>query len=261
MKKTILILFVISLLVLSLTSCSLFGTEKPNEGITDNKEGVTQTDDTKKSNDGDDVHNTVPVDNAAEAALVEQGFEKVEKTETKERTVEELLQALKDGEPMKDSSGADYSAMPQTFSTDLTEAAQLQGTTIQFSEEPWETDKTVEEFDMEAFTAEMTPEEKAEWDEMMSKTEEDWAAEIAAMEAEMEEMTNSMNSSGGDDTYDTGDLGDIDDVEMPDMDEIQKQIDEALKQAQEQLGDIEFPEGYDVQIPGNIDIGSILGGY
>ena len=137
---------------------------------------------------------------------------------------------------MTDSSGADYGTIPQTFSVDLTEMAALQGTTVQFSEEPWETDKTVEGFDMEAFTAEMTPEEKAEWDEMMSKTEEDWAAEIAEMEAEMEEMVNSMNDSGGDDDdYDTGDIGDI---EIPDMDDIQKQIEDAMKDIPDEYKDI-----------------------
>lgn len=143
---------------------------------------------------------------------------------------------LKDGVPMTDSSGADYGTIPQTFSVDLTEMAALQGTTVQFSEEPWETDKTVEGFDMEAFTAEMTPEEKAEWDEMMSKTEEDWAAEIAEMEAEMEEMVNSMNDSGGDDDdYDTGDIGDI---EIPDMDDIQKQIEDAMKDIPDEYKDL-----------------------
>ena len=176
---------------------------------------------------------------AALEALLAQGFERVsdgEEAAETERTVEELLQMLKDGVPMTDSSGADYGTIPQTFSVDLTEMAALQGTTVQFSEEPWETDKTVEGFDMEAFTSEMTPEEKAEWDEMMSKTEEDWAAEIAEMEAEMEEMVNSMNDSGGDDDdYDTGDIGDI---EIPDMDDIQKQIEDAMKDIPDEYKDL-----------------------
>ncbi len=34
--------------------------------------------------------------------MIEQGFEKVEKKKTEERTIDELLQALHDGEPMTD---------------------------------------------------------------------------------------------------------------------------------------------------------------
>ena len=168
-------------------------------------------------------------------ALLAQGFEKVSEEEAAadtERTVEELLQALRDGEPMTDSSGAEYAAKAQTFSVDLTEMAALQGTTMQFSEEEWVTDKTVETFDMEDFTAEMTPEEKAEWDEMMSKTEEDWEAEFAGMEAEMEEMVNSMNEGSEDYSADTGD------VEIPDMDDIKQQIDEAMQNVPDEYKDM-----------------------
>ena len=216
MKKTILILLAAMMLsVVGCSGCALF-----DETPADNRAVTKMTD-------------------AALEALMAQGFEKVPEEESDaepERTVDELLQALRDGAPMTDSSGADYGTIPQTFSVDLTEMAALKGTTVQFSEEPWETDKTVEGFDMEAFTAEMTPEEKAEWDEMMSKTEEDWAAEIAEMEAEMEEMVNSMNDSGGDDDdYDTGDIGDI---EIPDMDDIQKQIEDAMKDIPDEYKDL-----------------------
>jgi len=232
MKRIFTILALMLVLTFTLTSCGMLenllggnlgGGDTPSDpdpSATDNRAVTKMTD-------------------AALEALLAQGFEKVSEEEEEaaetERTVEELLQMLKDGVPMTDSSGADYGTIPQTFSVDLTEMAALKGTTVQFSEEPWETDKTVEGFDMEAFTAEMTPEEKAEWDEMMSKTEEDWAAEIAEMEAEMEEMVNSMNDSGGDDDYDTGDIGDI---EIPDMDDIQKQIEDAMKDIPDEYKDL-----------------------
>lgn len=224
MKRIFTILALMLVLTLTLTSCTLI----------DNILGIFM----KEPSVEDDRAVTKMTDAALEALLA-QGFERVsdgEEAAETERTVEELLQMLSDGVPMTDSSGADYGTIPQTFSVDLTEMAALKGTTVQFSEEPWETDKTVEGFDMEAFTAEMTPEEKAEWDEMMSKTEEDWAAEIAEMEAEMEEMVNSMNDSGGDDDdYDTGDIGDI---EIPDMDDIQKQIEDAMKDIPDEYKDL-----------------------
>ena len=224
MKRIFTILALMLVLTFTLTSCTLI----------DNILGIFM----KEPSVEDDRAVTKMTDAALEALLA-QGFERVsdgEEAAETERTVEELLQMLSDGVPMTDSSGADYGTIPQTFSVDLTEMAALQGTTVQFSEEPWETDKTVEGFDMEAFTAEMTPEEKAEWDEMMSKTEEDWAAEIAEMEAEMEEMVNSMNDSGGDDDdYDTGDIGDI---EIPDMDDIQKQIEDAMKDIPDEYKDL-----------------------
>lgn len=225
MKRIFTILALMLVLTFTLTSCTLI----------DNILGIFM----KEPSVEDDRAVTKMTDAALEALLA-QGFERVSEEEEEaaetERTIEELLQMLKDGVPMTDSSGADYGTIPQTFSVDLTEMAALQGTTVQFSEEPWETDKTVEGFDMEAFTAEMTPEEKAEWDEMMSKTEEDWAAEIAEMEAEMEEMVNSMNDSGGDDDdYDTGDIGDI---EIPDMDDIQKQIEDAMKDLPDEYKDL-----------------------
>ena len=223
MKRIFTILALMLVLTLTLTSCTLI----------DNILGIFM----KEPSVEDDRAVTKMTDAALEALLA-QGFEKISREEEAaetERTVEELLQMLSDGVPMTDSSGADYGTIPQTFSVDLTEMAALQGTTVQFSEEPWETDKTVEGFDVEAFTAEMTPEEKAEWDEMMSKTEEDWAAEIAAMEAEMEELTNSMNDFGGDDTYDTGDLGD---VEIPDMGDIQQQIEDAMKDIPDEYKDM-----------------------
>ncbi|MBO5127508.1 MAG: hypothetical protein J6D10_08060 [Clostridia bacterium] len=224
MKRIFTILALMLVLTLTLTSCDLI----------DNILGIFM----KEPSVEDDRAVTKMTDAALEALLA-QGFERVsdgEEAAETERTVEELLQMLKDGVPMTDSSGADYGTIPQTFSVDLTEMAALQGTTVQFSAEPWETDKTVEGFDVEAFTAEMTPEEKAEWDEMMSKTEEDWAAEIAEMEAEMEEMVNSMNDSGGDDDdYDTGDIGDI---EIPDMDDIQKQIEDAMKDIPDEYKDL-----------------------
>ena len=225
MKRFFTILALVLVLTLTLTSCTLI----------DNILGIFM----KEPSVEDDRAVTKMTDAALEALLA-QGFERVsgeeEEAAETERTIEELLQMLKDGVPMTDSSGADYGTIPQTFSVDLTEMAALQGTTVQFSEEPWETDKTVEGFDMEAFTAEMTPEEKAEWDEMMSKTEEDWAAEIAEMEAEMEEMVNSMNDSGGDDDdFDTGDIGDI---EIPDMDDIQKQIEDAMKDIPDEYKDL-----------------------
>lgn len=224
MKRIFTILALMLVLTFTLTSCTLI----------DNILGIFM----KEPSVEDDRAVTKMTDAALEALLA-QGFEKVSEEEEAaetERTIEELLQMLKDGVPMTDSSGADYGTIPQTFSVDLTEMAALKGTAVQFSEEPWETDKTVEGFDMEAFTAEMTPEEKAEWDEMMSKTEEDWAAEIAEMEAEMEEMVNSMNDSGGDDDdYDTGDIGDI---EIPDMDDIQKQIEDAMKDIPDEYKDL-----------------------
>ncbi len=242
MKKTILTILAILALALSLTSCSLFGTKKPNE--TDGVSSGEITEDTADMQKNDDYKVVAPA-NASEATLVEEGFEKVEKKETKERTIEELLQALKDGEPMQDSSGADYFTIPQSFSEDPAEAELLNGTTVQFSEEPWETEKTVEELDMEALTAEMTPEEKAEWDEMTSMTEEDWKAMLSETEAGIEEMINSMNEDSG--TYEdgyTGDYPDMEEAEMPDMSDIQKQIDDAMQN---------LPEGF--------DISSILGGY
>ncbi|MBQ3257741.1 MAG: hypothetical protein IKC03_00910 [Oscillospiraceae bacterium] len=233
MKRIFTILALSLVLTLTLTSCSML--EDLIGGLLGSENTPAETD----VSSGEDNRAVTKMTDAALEALLAQGFEKVSDDEEEaaetERTVEELLQMLADGTPMQDSSGADYSTIPQTFSVDLTEMAQLQGTTVQFSEEPWETDKTVEEFDMEDFTAEMTPEEKAEWDEMMSKTEEDWAAEIAAMEAEMEELTNSMNDFGGDDTYDTGDLGD---VEIPDMGDIQQQIEDAMKDIPDEYKDM-----------------------
>ncbi len=233
MKRIFTILALMLVLTLTLTSCGML--ENLLGGILGG--GDTPSDPDSSATDNRAV---TKMTDAALEALLAQGFEKVsgeeEEAAETERTIEELLQMLKNGVPMTDSSGADYGTIPQTFSVDLTEMAALQGTTVQFSEEPWETDKTVEGFDMEAFTAEMTPEEKAEWNEMMSKTEEDWAAEIAEMEAEMEEMVNSMNDSGGDDDdYDTGDIGDI---EIPDMDDIQKQIEDAMKDIPDEYKDI-----------------------
>ena len=233
MKRIFTILALMLVLTLTLTSCGML------EGLLG---GILGGGDTPADPDPSATDNRAitKMTDAALEALLAQGFVKVSEEEEEaaetERTIEELLQMLSDGVPMTDSSGADYGTIPQTFSVDLTEMAALQGTTVHFSEEPWETDKTVEGFDMEAFTAEMTPEEKAEWDEMMSKTEEDWAAEIAEMEAEMEEMVNSMNDSGGDDDdYDTGDIGDI---EIPDMDDIQKQIEDAMKDIPDEYKDL-----------------------
>ncbi len=233
MKRISTILALMLVLTLTLTSCGML------EGLLG---GILGGGDTPSDPDSSATDNraVTKMTDAALESLLAQGFEKVSEEEEEaaetERTIEELLQMLKDGVPMTDSSGADYGTIPQTFSVDLTEMAALKGTTVQFSEEPWETDKTVEGFDMEAFTAEMTPEEKVEWDEMMSKTEEDWAAEIAEMEAEMEEMVNSMNDSGGDDDdYDTGDIGDI---EIPDMDDIQKQIEDAMKDIPDEYKDL-----------------------
>ena len=231
MKRIFTILALMLVLTLTLTSCGML------ENLLG---GILGGGDTPSDPSATDNRAVTKMTDAALEALLAQGFEKVSEEEEEaaetERTIEELLQMLKDGVPMTDSSGADYGTIPQTFSVDLTEMAALKGTTVQFSEEPWETDKTVEGFDMEAFTAEMTPEEKAEWDEMMSKTEEDWAAEIAEMEAEMEEMVNSMNDSGGDDDdYDTGDIGDI---EIPDMDDIQKQIEDAMKDIPDEYKDL-----------------------
>ncbi len=240
--KKIVMLFIISVLVLSLTSCSLVFTSKPNEPVTDKQaESTGNVTDTQKNDD----YAVVAPANAAEAALVEQGFEKVEKKKSGERTIDELLQALKNGEPMTDSSGAEYSTMPQTFSTDLTEVAQLQGTTVEYSEEPWETEKTVEEFNMEDLTSQMTPEERAEFEELMSMTEEDWEAMISEMEAEIEEMVNSMNE-------DSGGYSDMSDIEMPDMEDIQKQIEDAMQN---------LPEEYEGLFSEDFDISSILGGY
>ena len=233
MKRIFTILALMLVLTITLTSCGML------ENLLGGILGGGETPSDPDPSDTDNRAVTKMTDAALEALLAH-GFEKVSEEEEEasetERTIEELLQMLKDGVPMTDSSGADVGAKPQTFSVDLTEMAAIQGTTVQFSEEPWETDKTVEGFDMEAFTAEMTPEEKAEWDEMMSKTEEDWESEIAEMEAEMEEMVNSMNDSGGDyDDYDTGDIGDI---EIPDMDDIQKQIEDAMKDIPDEYKDI-----------------------
>ncbi len=236
MKK--ITIFVLALaLTLTLTSCSLV----------DSILGIFN----KESSSSEDNRAVTKMTDAALEALLAQGFEKPseEEADSDERTVEELLQALRDGEPMTDASGAEYGALPQTFSVDLTEMAALQGTTVQFSEEPWETDKTVEEFDMEDFTAEMTPEEKAEWDEMMSMTEEDWAAQIAEMEAEMEEMVNSF------DDMDTGEYSenpdDLEDLEIPSAEDIQKQIEDALN---------ELPDEYKDLFGGLGDLGGLLGG-
>ncbi len=238
MKK--ITIFVLALaLTLTLTSCSLV----------DSILGIFN----KESSSGEDNRAVTKMTDAALEVLLSQGFEQVSEEEEEaaetERSVEELLQALRDGEPMTDASGAEYGALPQTFSVDLTEMAALQGTTVQFSEEPWETDKTVEEFDMEDFTAEMTPEEKAEWDEIMSMTEEDWAAQIAEMEAEMEEMVNSF------DDMDTGEYGenpeDLEDLEIPSAEDIQKQIDEALEGLPDEYKDMFGDLG---------DLGGLLGG-
>ncbi len=247
--KKIVMLFIISVLVLSLTSCSLVFTSKPNEPVTDKQGESTDNSATSQKND---EYVSVPPSNQAEAVLTEQGFEKVERKKTEERTIDELLQALRDGETMTDSSGAEYSKMPQTFSTDLTEAAQFQGTTVEYSEEPWETEKTVEEFNMDDLVAQMPPEERAEFEEMMSMTEEEWEAMISEMEAEIEEMANSFGDDGssnyeGDYTY-----PDTDGIEMPDMADIQKQIQDAMNN---------LPEGYEELIPDGINIASILGGY
>ena len=261
MKRILTILALSLVLTLTLTSCGML--EDFIGGLLGGEDTPADTD----MSSGEDNRAVTKMTDAALEALLAQGFEKVsdeEEAAETERTVEELLQMLADGTPMQDSSGADYGTLPQTFSVDLTEMAQLQGTTVQFSEEEWVTDKTVEEFDMEDFTAEMTPEEKAEWDEMMSKTEEDWAAEIAAMEAEMEELTNSLNGSGGDDTTDTGDtgdLGDLGDVEIPDMDDIQKQIEDAMKDLPDEYKDI-FGDLGGLSDLGDLEglLGGLLGG-
>ncbi|MBQ4599715.1 MAG: hypothetical protein IJB19_07355 [Clostridia bacterium] len=259
MKRIFTILALTLVLALTLTSCSML--EDLIGGLLGGEDTPADTDVTS----GEDNRAITKMTDAALEALLAQGFEKVSDDEEEaaetERTVEELLQMLANGTPMQDSSGADYSTIPQTFSVDLTEMAQLQGTTVQFSEDAWVTDKTVEEFDMEDFTAEMTPEEKAEWDEMMSKTEEDWAAEIAAMEAEMEELTNSMNDSGGDDSYDTGDQGDLGDVEIPDMDDIQKQIEDAMKDIPDEYKDM-FGDSGGLGDLGDLEglLGGLLGG-
>ncbi len=254
MKKIITLFILISALIFYLSSCSLVTTvkNKINNEKEQQEEIVKET--PENSENTDDGYLAVPPENEEEKALVEQGFEKVEKRSA-ERTIEELLQALRDGEPMTDSSGAEYSVMPQTYSVDLTEMAALQGSTVEYSEESWETEKTVEEFDMELLTAEMTPEEKAEWDEIMSMTEEDWERMISEMEAEIEEMRKSFSEDSlGDDTsfeYPAySDLEDLENIELPDMEDIQKQIDDAMQN---------LPEGFESLFPEGFDISSILG--
>lgn len=248
MKKIQILVLALSL-TLTLTSCGIL--DSLLNGLQDGKKHPADT------GAADDRAVTKMTDAALEA-LLSQGFEKVSAKEEEaaeaERTVEELLQALRDGEPMTDSSGADYGTVPQTFSVDLTEMAALKGETVQFSEEEWVTDKTVEPFDEEAFTAEMTPEERAEWDEMLSKTEEEWAAEMTEMEAEIKQMVNSMNSSDGDASIDTGDIGDL---EIPDMGDIQQQIEDALGALPDEYKDLFGDLG---SLGDLSDLGGLLGG-
>jgi len=278
MKRKLLIFTVVLSFLLTLTSCSLIyslipvgdgekqlsdiSNKENNSDISDDTQNPDSPDNTQDqdiSNDtqganapNDEQSPDTQTEDSITDTLLEQGFEKVSDTYANtERSVEELLQALRDGEPMTDSSGADYASLPQTFSEDPTETELLKGTTVQFSDEPWEENKTVESFNIDDFTAEMTPEEKAEWNEMMSKTEEDWAAEIAEMEAAMKELVNSMNEEpedvNGEDDY-TSDLSNID---IPDMDEIRQQIEDALE---------ELPDEYKDMFGDLGELGDIFGG-
>ena len=159
-------------------------------------------------------------DKAAEA-LTDQGFEAVEPAEPPQRTIEELIQAVKDGEPMTDGTGAPYASMvtPEDgILPSLGGAALAGGETVAFSDEPWE-DKTVV---AEDWKAQLSEEERAGFEEMEAMTEEDWQAMIAETEAMVEEFESMDDLEGMEDGWE-GDYEDFpgpEGFEMPDMDEL-----------------------------------------
>lgn len=148
------------------------------------------------------------------------------------RTVEEW-EAIFSGEMAYDNAPAPVEAEPPApVAIENAEDSYSGGTkTITFDENNLGQDTGVEIFD---WKAEMSPEELAEYEEFENT---DWDAMRAEMEAEM---------GGMEDIDDINDLTD-----MPNMDDVQSQLDEALKQAQKELEDAGL---------GDLDLGALMGG-
>ena len=173
-------------------------------------------------------------------ALTEQGFQAAEPAQSPQRTIEELIQAVKDGEPMTDPTGAPYASMAAEAPAlpSMGEGAAPRGETVIVPDEPWETEKTVEVTD---WKAQMTPEARAEFEEMENMTEEDWNAMIAETEAMMEEFeTMDMGDVEGDGDLEDFEAPGLEDFEMPDPD------------------GVDIPDEYRQYLPEGFDMGSYL---
>ncbi len=148
------------------------------------------------------------------------------------RSVEEW-EAIFDGQADYDNAPAPVEAEPPApVAIEGAEGGYTGGTkTITFDETKLGEDTGVEVWD---WKAEMTPEELAEYEEFENT---DWEAMIAEMEAEANRSSDEIDTQPG---------------EMPDMEDIQQQIDEALE-------GVELPEGFEQYLPGDFDLGSLLG--
>ncbi len=145
------------------------------------------------------------------------------------RTVAEW-EAIFNGEAAYDNAPAPVEAEPPApVAIENAEDIYSGGTkTITFDENNLGQDTGVEIWD---WKSEMTPEELAEYEEYANT---DWSAMMADMESEMAELENMPDTS-----------------DMPDMGDIQGQLDEALKQAQKELEDAGL---------GDLDLGALMGG-
>lgn len=185
-----------------------------------------------------------PMTERAKAELEAQGFEVVSGEPAALESVEELFAACRDVE--KYGGMAISEEWAATGVPTLGDLAALEdaGETVPFSDDPWE-EKTVEETDI---TANMTPEEKAEWEEFQNT---DWEA----MAAETEELVAGFQSMGGEDLENAGGGSGTEDI---DMDDLQRQLDEAERQAKEELENL--PPEYHQYLPEGFDINDPLGG-
>ncbi|MBQ3034364.1 MAG: hypothetical protein IJD28_08275 [Deferribacterales bacterium] len=127
-------------------------------------------------------------------ALMGQGFQlAVKEPAMKDMSINELNQALQNKEPLTDSTGAPYEHMPVTYSSEVPEMVDPGSQTAAFTDEPWD-ERTVVDADM---TENMTPEEKAEFDEFMNT---DWEAQsneiINNISGITEGFGGNMNDSG-----------------------------------------------------------------
>lgn len=274
MKRIIAILITAALL-LSFAACSLlpFGNADPDAPAADTPSPAGSPSGSSERDNADDrqeIHipedAPVSVETAAAAMntdsetieeLLSQGFVLEDNSYTGP-TMEELM------EQVFNTEAAYAAAEPSKFSPDLEEMAALQGETVEFSDEPWEA-KGVELHDI---TEHMSPEEKAEWNEFAEMTAEDYEAMVAeteAMIAEFGELDGLVQQEDGswvmDESAFYGFGGEADGgmSDMPDEDELQQQIDDALAQAQEELEGMELPEGYE-DLLGGLDLVSLLEG-
>ena len=218
-----------------LSGCGPAGEETPGEvsAAEDGAEDVNYTPIRTEEPDEEDIE-----------TLLEQGFQLVPEPEPYNPTEAELIEALF-------ADNAFYDEPPSNFSPNLTEMAEMKGETVPFSTEPWEDQGVV----IHDLTENMSPEDKAAWQEMKDMDE----AELQAMQAEYDEAMAGFE--------DMGELVQLEDgtwtvegvEDMPSEDDLQQQMDEALKEAQKELEGVELPEGYE-DLLGGMDLSGLLGG-